>query len=69
MTELDVVAAMALMDRLRPGAEPDERPCEHCRELRRDELLVEADVRLWPYEELCETCDEDLRSDLADEVG
>lgn len=68
MTELDFTAAVALLARLRPGAEPDERPCEHCLTWTRVELLVEADVRLWPYEELCETCDGDLLSDLEDEA-
>lgn len=65
--ELDLAAACAAMASLPPGT--DERPCNHCRVMTREECLVEADVRLWPLEELCEECDEMLRSDLADEVG
>lgn len=63
------MSAVITLAELRPGAEPDERPCQHCRTMCREELLVEADVRLWPLEELCEECDEMLRADLADEVG
>lgn len=67
MTELDFTAAVVVLAELRPGSE--DRPCAHCRVMTREELLVEADVRLWPMDELCEECDEMLRSDLADEVG
>jgi hypothetical protein len=59
------IAALCTLAELPPHAE--ERPCDHCRVLTRDELLVEADVRLWPMSELCEECDEMLRSDLEDE--
>lgn len=67
--DLELSVFCALLAALPPGADPDERPCEHCLTWTRVELLVEADVRMWPYEELCKTCDEDLRSDLENEVG
>lgn len=66
MTELDFTAAVARLAELTPGTE--DRPCDHCRVLTRVELLVEADARLWPMNELCEECDEMLRGDLADEA-
>lgn len=65
--ELDFAAAVAALASLRPGS--DERPCNHCRAMTREEFLVEADERLWPMEEVCEECDVILRADLADEVG
>lgn len=64
----EFTAAMVTLAELPPGAEPDERPCQHCRTLCREELLVEADVRLWPMEEICETCNAELLSDLEDEM-
>jgi hypothetical protein len=65
--ELDFTAAVALLATLEPGSE-DERCC-HCLTLTREELMSDADERLWPMERLCDECDEMLRSDLADEVG
>lgn len=65
--ELEYCAAVAVLASLRPGAE--DRPCNHCLVMTREECLVEADVRLWPMGEVCEECDEMLRAGLADEVG
>jgi hypothetical protein len=61
VSELEYVAAVATLE---PGSE--DRPCNHCLTLTRDELLVEADVRLWPMEELCEECSALLLADLED---
>lgn len=65
MTDLDFTAAVVVLAELRPGSE--DRPCAHCRVMTREELLVEADVRLWPMDEICEACSEALLSDLEDE--
>lgn len=65
MTELDFAAAVVVLAELRPGSE--DRPCAHCRVMTRGELLVEADVRLWPMDEICETCESELLGDLEDE--
>lgn len=64
--DLAFARALADMASLAPGC--DDRPCSHCLALTRVELLVEADARLWPMEEVCETCSAELLSDLEDEL-
>lgn len=66
MSELDFAAAVALLSTLEPGS--DDGVCCYCKTVTREELLHDADERLWPMERLCEGCAEALQSDLDDEL-